>query len=145
MQMGKGIHTLSIGGVMWNVFVLWELTKNLPIVKIPVAPLLEVHPEINWWLTGNSAGWVERRTRNHPSRDPERLRRSFKKHCKKVWSADLNYPILMTPDGLVGDGRHRVAKAHMMGRKTIEARLMTWELMEPAIINGVKAHGHMQF
>jgi hypothetical protein len=135
MQLGKeGKHTLTINEKTWDVFILWELTKDLPIVEIEVAPLLEAHPEILWFVQGEVEKWVERRMRNHPRRDPEKLRKGFQVHREKVLCADLSYPILMTPDGLVGDGRHRVGRAHMEGKKTISARLMTWEIMQPALI-----------
>lgn len=42
-------------------------------------------------------------------------------HCKKVNAADLRYPIILDWDGCVADGRHRIVKAVMEGKKTIKA------------------------
>ena len=35
--------------------------------------------------------------------------------------ADLRYPIILSADGRVMDGMHRVAKAYLEGRETIQA------------------------
>lgn len=46
-------------------------------------------------------------------------------HCKKIRDADFRYPIILDWDGCVADGRHRIVKALVEGRKTIRAvRLM---------------------
>ena len=42
-------------------------------------------------------------------------------HMKAVNAADLQYPIILDEDGEIMDGRHRVMKAIMKGRKTIKA------------------------
>ncbi|NBB81690.1 MAG: hypothetical protein GVY36_19990 [Verrucomicrobia bacterium] len=42
-------------------------------------------------------------------------------HCRKVVDADLRYPIILDWDGCVADGRHRIVRALMDGRKTIKA------------------------
>jgi hypothetical protein len=47
--------------------------------------------------------------------------RHFAMHCEAVAKASLDYPIILCPDGLILDGRHRVVKALMQGRKTIRA------------------------
>ena len=38
-----------------------------------------------------------------------------------IEAADLSYPIILSADGSVMDGMHRVAKAVLLGRATIEA------------------------
>ena len=38
-----------------------------------------------------------------------------------IEAADLNFPIILSSDGLVMDGMHRVGRAAMLGRATIEA------------------------
>ena len=48
-------------------------------------------------------------------------------HVKKVVMADLRYPILLSPDGRVMDGAHRIAKAILTGKPTVKARrFRTW-------------------
>ncbi len=38
-----------------------------------------------------------------------------------IKETDLNYPIILSSDGRVMDGMHRVAKALLEGQETIEA------------------------
>jgi len=47
--------------------------------------------------------------------------RDFLVHCEKVNLADLNYPIILSPDGNVLDGRHRIIKAILEGRGSVKA------------------------
>lgn len=48
-------------------------------------------------------------------------------HCKKVNAADLSKPIILAWNGEVADGRHRIIKAVMLGKRTIKAVRMTWK------------------
>ena len=47
--------------------------------------------------------------------------RAIVEHMRLVEEADLSCPIILSSDGRVMDGMHRVAKALLEGRKTIEA------------------------
>lgn len=48
-------------------------------------------------------------------------------HVKKCVDAELRYPILLDWNGGVADGRHRIIKAIMDGKRTIKARRMYWK------------------
>lgn len=48
-------------------------------------------------------------------------------HCKRVVDADLSKPIILSWDGSIADGRHRIIKALIEGRNTILAVRMTWK------------------
>ena len=48
-------------------------------------------------------------------------------HCKRVNKADLKKPIIIAWDGCIADGRHRLIKALMLGKRTIKAVRMTWK------------------
>jgi hypothetical protein len=48
-------------------------------------------------------------------------------HCNKVNNADLKKPIIIDWNGCIADGRHRVIKALIEGRRTIKAVRMTWK------------------
>jgi hypothetical protein len=41
-------------------------------------------------------------------------------HVQLIQDVDLSYPIVLGPDGRVMDGMHRVAKALIEGRATID-------------------------
>lgn len=49
-------------------------------------------------------------------------------HCKKVNEADLKKPILLDWNGEIADGRHRLIKAIMLGKRTIKAVRITWHV-----------------
>lgn len=52
---------------------------------------------------------------------------SLARHVQKVNDADLTKPIILDWDGCIADGRHRLIKAIIKGRKTIKAVRMTWK------------------
>lgn len=52
----------------------------------------------------------------------------FAFHVKRVMDADLDMPIILDWNGKIADGRHRVIKAIVEGRKTIKAVRMTWKI-----------------
>jgi len=47
--------------------------------------------------------------------------RAMIEHLDLIDQADLSYPIILSADGAVMDGRHRVVKAVREGRSEIEA------------------------
>jgi disulfide oxidoreductase YuzD len=48
--------------------------------------------------------------------------RSFIEHVKLVNDANLEFPIILNEDGFVIDGRHRLSKAIIEGKKTIKSK-----------------------
>ncbi len=42
-------------------------------------------------------------------------------HVKLIEAADLSFPIILSSSGAIMDGRHRVAKAALQGRKEVDA------------------------
>jgi hypothetical protein len=47
--------------------------------------------------------------------------RALLEHVRLIEGADLSYPIILSANGAVMDGMHRVAKAMLEGRSGIEA------------------------
>lgn len=47
--------------------------------------------------------------------------RSLAEHMRLVEQTDLKYPIILSKDGKVMDGMHRVVKALLLGKKEINA------------------------
>jgi hypothetical protein len=64
--------------------------------------------------------------------------RAVVEHARLIAPADLSFPIILSSDGRVMDGMHRVAKAVLLGRATIEAVQFTGD-PEPDYI-GVHPH-----
>jgi hypothetical protein len=87
----------SIGKHSWNVARLFELSRSLPILEIPL-------DRLNVWY----------KYENLTLRD-------FVMHMNAVNNADLNFPIILDEDGELMDGRHRLMKAMLNGCKTIKA------------------------
>jgi len=91
------------GLLAWDVDRLVALTQQFPRVEVPLARIRELDApfasEYDDVLT-----W-----------------RSVAEHANLIQAADLNFPIILSSDGSVMDGMHRVAKAVLLGRTTIEA------------------------
>jgi len=93
----------SPGGLLsWNVD--WLIAQSARLPRRVVA-LEEIH-EIDepWHGDDETPSW-----------------RAMVAHAKLIEEADLSYPIILAADGRVMDGMHRVAKALLQGRETIDA------------------------
>ena len=40
-------------------------------------------------------------------------------HLRRAMRAELRYPVILSPDGDIMDGMHRILKAHATGRATL--------------------------
>jgi hypothetical protein len=91
------------GRYIWNVERLWPLAQHLPIKSI----LLESIPEFDQdcWFGNNTPPTC----------------RAVAAHAKRIQEADLSYPILLSAEGYLIDGGHRIAKAWLLGMKEIQA------------------------
>lgn len=56
---------------------------------------------------------------------------SFCNHIKRVNNTNLDYPIIIDNYGYVADGWHRIAKAILLGKRTIKAVRME-EMPQPS-------------
>lgn len=90
-------------GNLWSVAKLLDDSKDLPVFDVPLAAL-------------NLSG--------HPWEGDNMFALAF--HVKRCMSADLDCPILISWDGGIADGRHRIIKAVATGKTTIKARRMQW-------------------
>lgn len=86
----------QLGKNKWSVVRLVQLSKDFPIQEVPIDAL-------------NVYKVYERITV-----------REMVMHLKAVLAADLSFPIILDEDGDIMDGRHRVMKALLEGRKTIK-------------------------
>ncbi|MDE0100891.1 MAG: hypothetical protein OXN89_00780 [Bryobacterales bacterium] len=90
---------------IWYVDRLWRLSRGLEVVEVPIDDLSEFDSDEPWYGYG-----VDRPTC-----------RSVATHAKKIQQSDLTFPIILSSDYSVLDGMHRVAKAWMLGLKTVSA------------------------
>ena len=90
-------QTARLGKCQWSVSRLIELSKDLPIMEVPLNHLCVYNKYDNLRL------------------------RDMVTHMKAVLNADLSYPIILDEDGEIMDGRHRIMKAMLEGIETIKA------------------------
>lgn len=92
------------GVLAWDVHRLIELSRDLPRIRVPVESIAELDQV--YWFDGEH----ERPTC-----------RKVLQHLRLIEETDLAHPIILGADGRVMDGMHRVAKAVLEERETIEA------------------------
>jgi hypothetical protein len=86
----------------WDVDRLVASSRDLPVREVALASIGEVDSAY-WFGADGSPPTV----------------RILVRHMQLVEEADSTFPIILSPDGLVMDGMHRVAKALLEGRTTI--------------------------
>lgn len=90
------------GLLAWDVDNLVHLSRELPVRAVPLAEIRELDEA--FLGEDEPATW-----------------RSFAAHARLVQEADLAYPIIRSANGAVMDGMHRVTKALVQGRQSIDA------------------------
>ena len=87
----------------WDIDILLALTRNFKVKTIPLSDIKEY--DENWWFENAN---------DIPSC------RAITEHFKLISACDLHYPIILSSDGRLMDGMHRVCKAYLEGRETID-------------------------
>lgn len=102
--MSKEKHTLVRDGkrLLWYTERLWSLSKDLPVRSVPIEEIPEL--EQNCWFQ---------------SRPP--TVKEVAAHAKRIFDADLNYPVILNDRGGLMDGGHRLSKAYLEGQTHILA------------------------
>lgn len=90
------------GLLAWDVDRLIRLTAKLPRHEVPLSAIRELD-EAYWFGDGSGATC-----------------RAVAEHARLIAETDLRYPIILSSDGRVMDGMHRVAKAFLERREVIE-------------------------
>jgi hypothetical protein len=90
------------GLLAWDVDRLVELSATLPRRRVPLSELRELDEE--WVGTNEKPTW-----------------RAMLEHMRLIEEADLAHPIILSANGEVMDGRHRIAKAALEQRPEILA------------------------
>jgi hypothetical protein len=88
----------------WDVDRLVELSRELPVRDVDLSSIDEID-SVYWFDNG-----LERPTV-----------RKVVDHARLIEEVDLSHPVILGFDGRVMDGMHRIAKALLLGRKTIRA------------------------
>jgi hypothetical protein len=90
------------GLLAWDVDNLVRLSSKLPARSVPLSEIRELDEA--WSGDDEHQNW-----------------RGMVMHIQLIEEADLSYPIILSADGAVMDGMHRVAKVLLQGGQTIEA------------------------
>lgn len=88
--------------LLWYTQRLWIESADLVPFDIKIADVQEL--DWNCWFD---------------SREP--TLREVARHARRIQDADLQYPIILNDDGSLMDGGHRLCKALLEGRDTIQA------------------------
>jgi hypothetical protein len=90
------------GLLAWDIDRLVLLARDLHVRSLPISQIRELDESVL-------------------GEDEPVTWRALVAHIELVDAADLAYPIVLAADGCVMDGRHRVVKALLQGRSTIDA------------------------
>ena|SRR5215813_13921161 len=91
------------GLLAWDVDRLVALSRDFPIRQMPLTEIHELEEPFSSEFD-QSPTW-----------------KSMVEHIQLIESADLSFPIILSSEGRVMDGMHRVIKALLTGRATIDA------------------------
>ena len=90
--------------LVWNVETLWRAAADLPVQTVPLVEAAKHLDNINWAYSQPRPGvWNDVH------------------HAKRIFETDLAHPIILSADGSLMDGAHRLAKAWILGHETIQA------------------------
>jgi hypothetical protein len=96
-RVGPDVH-------IWDVDRLVELSRNLVTENVPLAAIREIDEP--YWF--------------QPTGDEPTCRRVLE-HARLALEADLSFPIILSAEGWVMDGMHRVGRALLFGHTEIRA------------------------
>lgn len=91
------------GRLIWDVDRLVALTADLPRRQVPLHAIRELDEP--YWFGD----------------DTRPTCRAVADHARLIQETDLRHPIILSADGRVMDGMHRIARAYLEGHATIEA------------------------
>lgn len=88
----------------WDVHRLIALTEHLTPEPVPLSAIRELDEP--YWFDGEN---------DRPTC------RAVAEHARLIGEADLRFPVILSSDGRVMDGMHRVAKAALLGHAHVLA------------------------
>lgn len=95
-------HPTPKGRAVWYTERLWALASGLPVKRVAIDQIKEF--DLNCWFG-----------------DVPPTCRQVAQHAKRISAADLSFPVILSSDGRLMDGGHRIAKAWIAGNKEVMA------------------------
>jgi hypothetical protein len=99
----KHSRLTSQGRYYWWTERLWKLSQGLPLTSVKIDSIKEF--EQNCWFFK-----LEQATC-----------KAVAHHAQRIIQADLSYPIILSAEGFLMDGGHRLSKAWLNGMTEINA------------------------
>ena len=91
------------GRYVWYAEGLWRLAGQLPIKSVPIESIAEF--DQNCWFDDSKPPTC----------------RAVAAHAKRIYETDMSHPIILSAEGYLMDGGHRLAKAWLLGLEEIQA------------------------
>lgn len=99
----KHSRLTSAGRLVWFVERLWYLARELPVRQTPIDQIAEFDQDC--WFGPTTLPTC----------------RAVAEHARRIFEADLRYPIILSAEGYLMDGGHRLAKAYLLQLPTVPA------------------------
>ena len=97
----------------WSIHGLWKHAADLPVVHLPLEQFAHVLDEEQAWFAGTNP-----------------TLREIALQARRIYEADLSFPIILSAQGNLMDGKHRLAQAFLKNHPTIAA-VQFMEMPEP--------------
>jgi hypothetical protein len=91
------------GRAVWMTERLWELARSLPVRQVPISEIQIL--DMNLWFGPDDVPTCG----------------AVAAHAQRIYEADLRYPIILSAEGGLMDGGHRICKAWILGHTEIAA------------------------
>jgi hypothetical protein len=98
-------HSHIVGGrrCCWWTDGLWVAAADLPIEPVAIDSIAEL--DMDCWFRGRGPTC-----------------REVAEHARRIDAADLAHPVILSAGGELMDGGHRIAKAYLLGQRTVASR-----------------------
>ena len=96
-------HMVGSNRCYWWTDRLWAESVGLPTEIVSLDSIPEF--DMDCWFDGRAPTC-----------------RQVAEHARRINDSDLNQPIILSSNGQLMDGGHRIAKAYLLGQETIRAR-----------------------
>lgn len=103
MSREKHTRPMPGGRGLWWTDRLWALAADLPVERVKLSDIAEFDQDC--WFQGRHVPTV----------------RAVAEHARRIFKADLGYPVILCAEGRLMDGGHRLSKAWMEGHEDIAA------------------------
>ena len=97
----------------WSIHGLWKHAADLPVLYLPLSQFTPVLDEEQAWFAGQNP-----------------TLREIAQQARRIYEADLSFPIILSAHGNLMDGKHRLAQAFLKNLETIAA-VQFVEMPEP--------------